>query len=137
MIAQIFIIIFGVTAAWLTQQNNENLKKYACIFGVLSQPFWFYSAWQSQQWGVFGLSFVYSVVWLLGLKNYWLTKPPPKEPHDYCECEAPKPVALSRCNECEYSTLLTELETIRRSEMKNKATMNRAVFIKRQNHATQ
>lgn len=74
MISQIFIAILGVTAVWLTQQPNEALKKYACIFGIASQPFWFYAAWASQQWGIFFLCFVYSAAWLFGFYNYWLNK---------------------------------------------------------------
>lgn len=72
MIAQIFIAVLGVAAVWLTQQQNESLKKYACLFGIASQPFWFYASWASQQWGIFFLSFVYSGAWLMGLYNYWL-----------------------------------------------------------------
>jgi hypothetical protein len=75
MISQIFIAIFGVTAVWLTQQPNESLKKYACLFGIASQPFWFYAAWASQQWGIFFLCFVYSAAWLMGLYHYWIKKP--------------------------------------------------------------
>lgn len=71
MINQAGIVIFGVIAAWLTQQRDERLKKYACIFGLISQPFWFYAAIQSNQWGIFILSCIYTGVWLMGFKNYW------------------------------------------------------------------
>jgi hypothetical protein len=72
MISQIGIVFFGVLAAWLNQQANENRKKYACIFGLISQPFWFYSAIETNQWGIFLLSIIYTVVWLIGFKNYWM-----------------------------------------------------------------
>lgn len=91
MISQIGIVFFGVLAAWLTQQANESRKKYACIFGLISQPFWFYSAIESDQWGIFFLSIIYTGVWLIGFKNYWV-KPvyPPLmvlNPNDsVCEC---------------------------------------------------
>lgn len=71
MISQTGIVIFGLLAAWLTQQGNEQLKKYACIFGLISQPFWFYAALESEQWGIFILSLIYTGVWLIGFKNYW------------------------------------------------------------------
>ena len=72
MISQIGIVFFGVIAAWLTQQGNESRKKYACIFGLIAQPFWFWSALSEDQWGILILSFVYTGVWLIGFKNYWL-----------------------------------------------------------------
>jgi len=72
-IAQVGIIVFGVLAAWITQQRNESLKKYACVFGLASQPFWFYSSWESGQWGIFVVSGIYTVVWAIGFKNYWLS----------------------------------------------------------------
>lgn len=71
MISQIGIVFFGVLAAWLTQQKNEGIKKYACIFGLIAQPFWFWSALVADQWGILFLSFVYTGVWLIGFKNYW------------------------------------------------------------------
>jgi hypothetical protein len=72
VISQIGIVFFGVLAAWLTQQANDNRKKYACIFGLISQPFWFYSAIESDQWGICLLSIIYTLVWLIGFKNYWV-----------------------------------------------------------------
>lgn len=72
MIAQIFIAVFGVLAVWLSQQSNAQFQKYACIFGLVSQPFWFYSSWDTQQWGIFALSFFYAFAWAQGFKNHWL-----------------------------------------------------------------
>lgn len=74
MIEQIFIAITGVTGIWLTQQNNEKLKRYACILGMLGQPFWFYSSYQAGQWGIFLMSFFYTFAWGVGIKNNWLSK---------------------------------------------------------------
>ena len=72
MFEQIGIAFTGVIAIWLTQQRNESLKKYACLFGLASQPFWFYATYQAEQWGIFGLSFVYTINWLIGFNNFWL-----------------------------------------------------------------
>lgn len=71
---QVFIGLFGVTAIFLSQQKNTKYKKYACIAGLLSQPFWFYAAYQAEQWGIFALSFLYTYAWLVGLKNNWITR---------------------------------------------------------------
>lgn len=72
MTAQIFIAIFGVTAVALSQSKLKARRRWACIFGLIGQPFWFYAAWQGQQWGIFVLSFIYTASWLHGLWNYWL-----------------------------------------------------------------
>jgi len=45
MIDQILIALTGATAIWLSQQKRANLKKYACLFGMAGQPFWFYSSY--------------------------------------------------------------------------------------------
>ena len=71
---QIAIAFTGVVAIFLTQQKNENIKKYGCLFGLAGQPFWLYSAYTSEQWGVFVLCVFYTYAWCLGVKNNWFTK---------------------------------------------------------------
>ena len=58
MYNQLAIAIFGVTAIFLSQQKNSELQRYGCIFGLAAQPFWFYTSYQSQQWGFFWFLFV-------------------------------------------------------------------------------
>ena len=43
-------------------------RKWAPVFGLIGQPFWFYAAWTSQQWGIFALCFLYSLSWARGLR---------------------------------------------------------------------
>ena len=62
----------GGVAIWLTQQSNDKIKKWAPVFGLMGQPFWFYASYTGEQWGVFCLSFFYCYGWLLGFKNNWL-----------------------------------------------------------------
>lgn len=45
MIDQIAIALTGVVAIFLTQSSNPEHRRYACLFGMASQPFWFYAAW--------------------------------------------------------------------------------------------
>lgn len=73
MIEQICIAITGVVAILLSQQDKrKEWKKYACIFGLIGQPFWFYSTYNSEQWGIFILSIFYTYAWFIGLKNNWI-----------------------------------------------------------------
>ena len=71
---QIAIAFTGVIAIFLTQQKNENIKRYGCLFGLAGQPFWFYSVYTSEQWGVFILCLFYTYAWCLGVKNNWFSK---------------------------------------------------------------
>lgn len=71
---QLMIAMTGVVAIWLTQQKNDRIKKYACLFGLAGQPFWFYSAYTSEQWGIFCLCVFYSYSWGVGVYNNWILK---------------------------------------------------------------
>lgn len=73
---QIAIAVFGVTAVYLTQVDNKHLNRYACLFGLAAQPFWFYASAQTQQWGIFAISMLYTLVWFKGFMRYWLQAPP-------------------------------------------------------------
>lgn len=72
MIDQIGIAIFGLTAIVLSQTGSLRFIKWAPIFGLLSQPFWFYTTYVNEQWGVFILVFFYTFAWMLGIYNYWV-----------------------------------------------------------------
>lgn len=74
MIAQMGIAAFGVLAIWLSQSNQESQRKWACIAGLCSQPFWFWSAYAAEQWGIFALCFLYAISWFRGFVHYWVLK---------------------------------------------------------------
>ncbi|MDB5845709.1 MAG: hypothetical protein JWP79_3019, partial [Polaromonas sp.] len=42
-IDQIGIALFGALAVWLSQERRESYRRWACIFGMLGQPFWLYN----------------------------------------------------------------------------------------------
>jgi hypothetical protein len=69
---QIGIAFSGVLAVWLTQDKRERWRRWACIFGLLGQPFWFYATWKAQQWGILLLCVLYSYAWARGVFTYWL-----------------------------------------------------------------
>jgi hypothetical protein len=69
---QIAIALTGAVAIWLSQQSNDRLKKYACLLGIIGQPFWFYATFKAEQWGIFALSFFYTYSWFVGFKNNWM-----------------------------------------------------------------
>ena len=73
MISQIFIALTGVIAIYLSQSSGDKVK-YACLFGLASQPFWFYSAYIANQWGIFILCIFYTFAWMKGVKTHWIKK---------------------------------------------------------------
>ena len=72
MFEQIGIALTGVTAIWLTQDKREAWRRWACVLGLVGQPFWFYAAWKAEQWGIFLLTFCYTAAWARGVWTNWL-----------------------------------------------------------------
>lgn len=71
---QIAIALTGVVAIWLSQDKRDGWRRYACLFGLAGQPFWFYSAWSTEQWGIFVLCIFYTWAWFKGFRNHWLQR---------------------------------------------------------------
>lgn len=74
MTAQIGIALFGVAAIWLSQASSAEQRRYACLFGLAGQPFWFWSAYSAQQWGIFLLCILYTLSWIRGVRTHWLNR---------------------------------------------------------------
>lgn len=72
MIAQFAIALFGVTAIFLSQSADAQQRRYACMFGLAGQPFWFWSAISAEQWGIVLLCAFYTVAWARGVKTNWV-----------------------------------------------------------------
>lgn len=70
---QIGIALTGAVAIWLSQDKRDSFRKWACVFGLIGQPFWFYSSWTAGQWGIFALCFLYTYGWIKGFRNHWLS----------------------------------------------------------------
>lgn len=72
MIEQIVIAVCGIASVWLSQDWRRSHQRWACLFGIVAQPFWMYATWHAEQWGIFLLSFVYAAGWIRGIYNYWI-----------------------------------------------------------------
>ena len=70
---EIGIAVSGVIAVWLTQDKRESWRRWACIFGMLGQPFRFYATWKAEQWGIFALCTLYTYAWARGVWTHWLS----------------------------------------------------------------
>ena len=74
LLAQVGIGLPGLTAVYLTQQPRAHLRRYACLFGMLSQPFWFLTTIPNEQWGVVALNVVYTALWGRSIYRLWFLR---------------------------------------------------------------
>ena len=72
MTEQIAIALLGVTAIFLSQDNRQNWRKWACAFGLAGQPFWFIATIKAEQWGIVVLCCFYTLAWARGIKTNWI-----------------------------------------------------------------
>ena len=68
---QIGIGLFGVLAIWLSQDERESIRRWACISGMAAQPFWLWTTIKHEQWVVLALCFLYTWSWFKGVRTYW------------------------------------------------------------------
>lgn len=71
MIEQIVISICGIASIWMSQSPFFDTRRWAPIIGLVAQPFWLYACWKAEQWGIFGLAFIYTAGWVRGIRTYW------------------------------------------------------------------
>lgn len=76
MISQVGIVIFGLTAVFLSQQTELRLQRWAPVVGLVGQPFWFVATVSAEQWGMFLVVVLYTIVWAIGLRNHWFRRNP-------------------------------------------------------------
>ncbi|MFA5652313.1 MAG: nicotinamide mononucleotide transporter [Candidatus Paceibacterota bacterium] len=67
IISQIAIFVLGGLAIILVAKKN----KWGFVAGLISQPFWFITAFNSKQWGIFFVSFVYTISWCYGIYEWF------------------------------------------------------------------
>jgi len=68
---QFMIFGLGCSAIFLTTFKEHDIRRWAFILGLSSQPFWVYVSFTGQQWGIFFMSFVYLVIWYKGYLTHW------------------------------------------------------------------
>lgn len=71
MLIQFLIAAMSLTATWLSTHHDDSRRRWACFFGLGVQPFWMITTWQHDQFGMFGLCFVYGGIWLNNARRYW------------------------------------------------------------------
>lgn len=69
---QIMIMLFGATAVWLSQDRRASWRRWACVLGMMAQPFWFIAAWKAAQWGILAINCIYTYAWARGIWTNWI-----------------------------------------------------------------
>lgn len=73
IVAQVGIVIFGTTGVFLSQSGDPEIARWACISGLMSQPFFFYAAISTRQWGMSFVNVLYAAAWARGLITWgWI-----------------------------------------------------------------
>ena len=70
-ITEIMIFVLGSGAAFLLNLNNR-WSRWGAVVGLISEPFWFLSAYMSGSWGIFAVSFIYTFSYIIGVYNFWI-----------------------------------------------------------------
>ena len=63
MIVQFILSVLSIMAVAFSQSKSETLRRYACVAGLISQPFWMYATFIASQWGMFALAIIYTFIW--------------------------------------------------------------------------
>ncbi len=71
---QLLLAMTGVTALWLVTRESKKAKRWAPVFGLSSQPLWFYTFWTHGQYGSLFLNVCYAVIWATAFYREWLQR---------------------------------------------------------------
>jgi len=74
IIAQCFAVILGCWSMWLINQKHKEHpnKRWACIIGLLSEPFWIYTLLYHGQMIAIVIKIFYTYSWSIGIHNFWI-----------------------------------------------------------------
>lgn len=66
---QVLIFILSITGFFLL--SGKRKPHWGFVVSLCAQPFWFYSAYQTQAWGVLALAVFYTALNVRGIINNW------------------------------------------------------------------
>lgn len=69
MIVQAMILICSIGA--LVLFGTKKYYKFGFIVGLCGQPFWFWTTWHAEQWGIFAGSIIYTCLHIKGMWTHW------------------------------------------------------------------
>jgi hypothetical protein len=74
IISQSFAVILGCWSMWLVNQKHKEHpnKRWACILGLISEPFWMFTLLYHGQWIAIIVKLFYTYSWSVGIYNFWI-----------------------------------------------------------------
>lgn len=72
-VIQVIILILSASAIWFVGRT-EKWKRWGYMTGLAAQPFWAYTTYKNEQWGVLLLTIFYTYCWCMGIYNFWIKK---------------------------------------------------------------
>lgn len=73
VLSQWVLAVLGTCTVFLVGSKSPDVRRAGYLTGLLSEPFWLYSAIHSQQWGVTFMCLVYTVGWC---RSLWINRRP-------------------------------------------------------------
>jgi hypothetical protein len=64
---QIAIVLTGVLAAWINQDERARVRRWGAVIGLAGQPAWIYAGLHAGQWGMVAVSAGYTVAFARGV----------------------------------------------------------------------
>lgn len=68
---QIALLVLSLSAVACSQSRRGDVRRWAPIFGLMSQPLWFWTTYHAGLWGIFACSVAYTGIWARGFYNAW------------------------------------------------------------------
>ena len=73
IVAQVGLVLFSGLAIWFLGRR-EAWARWGWVFGLISEPFWLYTAIKTRQWGIVVMCMWWTYSWAQGLWNHWVKK---------------------------------------------------------------
>lgn len=76
LVSQAFILFFGLGAIFMISCLKN---KWGNVIGLIHQPFWYFTTWYHGQWVLFLMSLVYTIIWSVGIWQWFYKNKPSLE----------------------------------------------------------
>lgn len=68
------ISVLSLTSIALAYYSKQDMRRYACLFGLAAQPFWIAHVVMSEAWGILPLTPAYTILYLAAIRTHWLQR---------------------------------------------------------------
>lgn len=69
------LIVLSLLPIALSQAKTEKIRRWDCIAGLFSQPFWFSYGWYTGAWSLCFLGVIYTGIFAYGFYSKWVRSP--------------------------------------------------------------